>query len=200
MLRMLRDSYNTEAAEDQRLFRGWSGDDPQVEQARAMLEGWDLVMDRTSAAAALYVTWQRAADLEAARKGSRDAVVTGLRRAVDQLTTTQGPNPAEWRWGRMNRSEFPHSVVGAYDLPAIERQGGAGTVNAVGAVYRLVTDFKNPDQSMVTIGPGNSGQPGSPFYDNLHERWGRNEFFPLLFTRPAIEARTRYRLTLVPAR
>jgi penicillin amidase len=98
----------------------------------------------------------------------------------------------------MNVSEFPHSVASTYDLPAIERQGGAGTVNAIGAVYRLVTNFKDPDQSMVTIGPGNSGQPGSPFYGNLHELWGRNEFFPLLFTRPAVEKRTKYRLTLAP--
>ena len=99
----------------------------------------------------------------------------------------------------MNRSEFPHSVVGAYDLPPIERQGGAGTVNAIGAVYRLATNFADVDRSMVTIGPGNSGQPGSPFYGNLHELWGRNEFFTLVFTRPAVEAKTRHRLTLSPA-
>lgn len=199
MIRMLRDSYNTEAAEDRKLFTGWKSEEPDVERARAMIEGWDRVMDRTSAPAALYITWQRGADLAAARQGSREAMVAGLKRAIEQLTTSQGPDWGEWRWGRMNRSEFPHSVASAFDLPAIERQGGAGTVNAIGAVYRLITDFANPDQSMVTIGPGNSGQPGSPFYDNLHERWGRNEFFPLLYTRPAIEAKTRYRLTLVPA-
>lgn len=196
MMRMLRDSFNTEAAEDQPLFRGWTSDEAAVERARAMLEIWDLVMDRGSAAAAIYMAWQRAADLESARKGSRDAVIAGLRRAMDELTKTQGTDWKDWRWGRMNRSEFPHPVVGAYDLPAIERQGGAGTVNAIGAVYRLVTDFRNPDQSMVTIGPGNSGQPGSPFYGNLHALWGRNEFFPLLFTRPAVEAKTKHRLML----
>jgi penicillin amidase len=198
MIRMLRDSYNTEAEEDQRLFRGWTSKDAAVERARAMVEGWDLVMDRNSSAAALYMAWQRATDLEAAREGSREAIAAGLGRAIADLTSAQGANWGDWRWGRMNRSEFPHSVVGAYDLPAIERQGGASTVNAIGAVYRLVTNFKDPDQSMVTIGPGNSGQPGSPFYSNLHERWGRNEFFPLLFTRPTVERKTKYRLTLAP--
>ena len=59
MMRMLRDSYNTEAAEDQPYFRGWTSDDPRVERARAMVEGWDAVMDRDSAAAAMYMTWQR---------------------------------------------------------------------------------------------------------------------------------------------
>jgi penicillin amidase len=198
MMRMLRDSYNAEAAEDQRLFRGWGDEDTAVERARAMLDQWDHVMDRSSAAAAIYVAWQRAADLDAARKGSQAAVAAGLRGAIEELTKTQGPDWNDWRWGRMNRSAFPHSVVGAYDLPAIERQGGAGTVNAIGAVYRLVTNFKDPDRSMVTIGPGNSGQPGSPFYGNLHDLWGRNEFFPLLFTRGAVEGKTKHRLTLSP--
>lgn len=198
MIRMLRDSFNTEAAEDQRLFRGWTSDDAAVERARAAIDGWDLAMDRQSAAAAIYMAWKDAANLPAARKGSRDAVTAGLRDAVASLTASQGADPAGWRWGRMNVSEFPHSVVSAYDLPPIERQGGAGTVNAIGSVYRLVTDFKTPDASMVTIGPGNSGQPGSPFYDNLHALWSRNEFFPLLFTRPAVDAKTKFRLTLSP--
>ena len=200
MVRMLRDSYNSEAAERQRYFRGWTSDDPQVEKARALVASWNAVMNRESTAAAIYMTWQRQADMEAVVKGSRDAVVTALRSAVENLTKSQGTDWGQWRWGRMNRSEFPHSVVGAYDMPPIERHGGAGTVNAIGAVYRLVTNFADPDASRVTIGPGNSGQPGSPYYANLHELWGRNEFFPLLFTRPAVEAKTRHRLTLAPAR
>ncbi len=200
MQRMLRDSYNTEAAEDARLFSGWRADDAVVERARATIDGWDRVMDRGSAAAALYMAWQGVADLKAARAGTRAATIAGLSGAVTRLEKDQGNDWVQWRWGRMNRSEFPHSVVSAYDLPAIERQGGAGTVNAIGAVYRLVTDFRTPDRSMVTIGPGNSGQPGSPFYRNLHDLWGRNEFFTLLFTRPAVDAHVKYRLLLTPSR
>jgi penicillin amidase len=198
MLRMLRDSLNTEAVEDKRLFQGWTADDPGVEGARAQIAGWDSVMTRDSAAAAVYVAWLEHADLPAARGGDRTATTTGLVKAVAALTAAQGADPAGWRWGRMNRSEFPHPVVAAYDVPPVERNGGAGTVNAIGAVYRLVTDFADPDRSMVTIGPGVSGQPGSEYYANLLESWGRNEFFPLLFTRPAVEARTRHTLVLAP--
>jgi penicillin amidase len=200
MMRMLRDSLNTEAVEDQPHFRGWASTDAAVERAREMVAEWDGVMDRASAPAAIYMTWRRQVGSDAVRNGSREAVEAGLRKAIEALTASQGSDWAQWRWGRMNRSEFPHPVVSAYDLPPIERHGGAGTVNAIGSVYRLVTNFSNPDESMVTIGPGNSGQPGSPFYGNLHDLWGRNEFFPLLFTRPAVEAKTRYRLTLAPSR
>ena len=137
MLRMLRDSYNSEAAERQPYFRGWTSDDPQVEKARALIASGDAVMNRESAPAAIYMMWERNADMEAVRKGSRDAVVEGLRRAMDGLSKSQGADWGQWRWGRMNRSEFPHPVVSAYDLPPIERHGGAGTVNAIGSAYRL---------------------------------------------------------------
>ena len=50
---------------------------------------------------------------------------------------------------------------------------------------------------MVTIAPGNSGQPGSPSTQTCTSS-GRNEFFALPFTRAAVDAKTRHRLTLVP--
>ena len=156
-------------------------------------------MDRNSAAAAIYATWQRNADMNAVRQGTRAAVESGLVKAVENLSKSQGDDWSQWRWGRMNRSEFPHPVVSAYDLPAVERQGGSGTVNAIGAVYRLITNFADPDQSMVTIGPGVSGQPGSYYYDNLLQMWGRNEFFTLLFTREAVDTKVKHRLVLSPS-
>jgi acyl-homoserine lactone acylase PvdQ len=39
---------------------------------------------------------------------------------------------------------------------------------------------------------------GMPHYQNLLERWGCNDFFPLLFSRPAIEVRTAHRLVPAP--
>ena len=192
MLDMLRDSLNLEARRNIPSFQGWTASDPAVEKARAMVASWNGVMDRESAAAAIYIS-------ASPRSGPPDALTTGLESAIARLTETQGEDWGAWRWGRANRSEFPHPVASAYDLPPVERQGGGGTVNAVGAVYRLVTDFADPDNSRVTIGPGMSGQPESPFYGNLIALWGRNEFFTLLFRNDTIEARAWHRLVLSPA-
>ena len=46
--------------------------------------------------------------------------------------------------------------------------------------------------------PGQSAQPGSPFYDNLVENLGNGAYFPLLYTRAAVEERVAYRLVLTP--
>jgi penicillin amidase len=86
--------------------------------------------------------------------------------------------------------------VSAYDLPAAERRGGQGTVAAVGATYREIIDFSNLDGSMGTNAPGQSGRPGSPFYGSLTENWANAEYFPLSFSREAVEANAAYRLTL----
>jgi hypothetical protein len=47
--------------------------------------------------------------------------------------------------------------------------------------------------------PGQSAQPGSPFYSNLAVSMGNAEYFPQMYTRPAVEGVTKYRLTLQPA-
>jgi penicillin amidase len=192
MLALLRDNYSSEAAGDQALFRGWTGSTGETERARQMIAAWDCRMSKESAAAALYWTWHEAAE-------PKESTEASLARAVRTLEEQQGKDWTEWRWGRIHRTDFVHPWMAAFDVGSVERDGGAGTVNATGAVYRLVTDFSNLDGSMVTIGPGQSGQPESPYYRNLLDAWVKGEFFPLLYTRDAIEKRTAHRLVLRPA-
>jgi penicillin amidase len=56
------------------------------------------------------------------------------------------------------------------------------------------------DGSFATNVPGQSGQPGSPFYSNLVESYGGGEYFPLAFSRAAVERAAAHRLTLLPDR
>jgi penicillin amidase len=200
---MLRDSYKTEGEEFQPWFQGWTGHTPEIERARSTVAAWDRVMRKESAGAAIYETWRQGVDLDALRAAPpsqrRTLVEAALAAAVQQLATSQGTNQDAWRWGRIHSSVFAHPLIAAFDLATVERDGGAETVNATGAVYRLITDFSDPDRSLVTIGPGNSGQPGSPFYDNLLDSWVKGEFFPLAFTRATVERVTKYRLVLKPA-
>ena len=102
--------------------------------------------------------------------------------------------------GRINRSELPHSLTRAYDIPPVERHGGAGFVAAVGATYREVIDMNDLDASRATNTPGQSGQPESPFYKNLVESYGRAEYFPLTYSQAAVEKAAAHRLVLTPSR
>jgi penicillin amidase len=95
---------------------------------------------------------------------------------------------------------MPHALIRAYDIPAVERHAGSGFVGATGATYREIVDFANLDASAATNVPGQSGQPFSPFYANLVESFGRGEYFPLAYSRAAVDAAAAHRLVLVPAR
>jgi len=199
---MQHDAFNWTAAKDVTLFSGWTSPDAEVEKARGMLAGWDGWQRKESAPAALYYYVARRlfgrVRPDSVPSPSREAVERALRAGLDSLEATQGTDPAEWRWGRINRSRLEHSVTRAYDLPPVERTGGNGTVAAPGATFREIIDFSNLDSSRVTNFPGQSGQPGSPYYGNLAESFGRGEYFPLAYSRAAVERNAAHRLTLVP--
>ena len=125
-------------------------------------------------------------------------LVAAIRNGLDSLRAVQGKDSTQWRWGRFNTSQLPHAFIHAYDISPVERTGGAGFVAAVGATYREIIDMGNLDSSMVTNVPGQSGQPGSPYYANLVESFGRGEYFPLAFSRKAVEVAAAHHLVLVP--
>jgi penicillin amidase len=195
MRRILNDALNTEAVELRHWFEGFVAGSEPVERARKAVASWDGFMRKESAAAAIYYEWRRGVDPDAL---STEEVERGLARAIEALSSSQGPDESGWRWGRIHRSDFAHPLVSDFDVPSIERDGGAGTVNATGAVYRLVTDFSDFDRSLAIIAPGQSGQPASPYYDNLLEMWGRGEMFELPYTREAVEEAAAHRLVLKP--
>ena len=203
-MRFQHDAYSAAAARNVELFKGWTASSPRAEYGRKLLAEWDATYRRESPAAAIYYyaapllpSPESAPALSSsAREAAREHAIIG---ALDSLRLHQG-ELSSFRWGRINRSEFPHSLVSAYDIPAIERSGGAGTVAATGATFREIIDFANLDRAMVTNLPGQSAQPGSPYYSNLVEPFAAQQYFPLLFSRDAVEAGARHRLVLAPAR
>lgn len=111
-------------------------------------------------------------------------------------TKTQGPDWSAWRWGRTHTRNFPHMLLPAFNLPTMERSGGAGSLAADGASYREVLDVADWDRSIVANVPGQSGQPGSPFYDNLWKMWAEDVYFPLVYSRARVEREATAKLVL----
>ncbi|OFW22284.1 MAG: hypothetical protein A3G21_01710 [Acidobacteria bacterium RIFCSPLOWO2_12_FULL_66_21] len=202
--RMQHDAYSLRAAADQTRFRGWTSADAAVERARGEIAAWDCVYARDSRAAALYEAWRAT---EPGGRGqtanpdpSRERVEARLQAAIKSLTASQGTDWSQWRWGRTHTRAFAHPVVPAFDLPRVERAGGAGTVAADGATYREIMDVADWDRSVTSNVPGQSGQPGSPYFGNLLADWADNKYFPMVYSQKAVEAHAAHRLTLVPAK
>jgi penicillin G amidase len=141
---------------------------------------------------------------------------SSLREAVADTEQLLGPDHEQWAWGRLHVSRLVHPLSPLFDEPTRDRlavgpveRGGSGdtvgntayTANFVqsgGSTFRIVIDVGNWDGSLVMNSPGQSGDPDSPHYADLFERWGRGEPFPLLYSRDAVEAATEQRIHLRP--
>jgi penicillin amidase len=133
--------------------------------------------------------------------------------AVEKLKRL--PEAQRERWGALHTATFRHPLaslgpayVEAFNVGPFPRPGDANTPNNTrhddefrqvhGATYRHVIDLADWDRALATSAPGQSGQPGSPHYDDLAPLWAKGEYFPLAFTRPKVESVAKERLTLVP--
>jgi penicillin amidase len=223
--RMQHDAHSSSGAALVSLFQEWSSEDADIEWGRAQIAGWDGAFDKNSTAAALYMIWRGEVDdelleawqgdgaalpatgprgaetsaPEAQEAQQQAAIEAGLGSALASLEERLGADRTEWRWGRLNTQSFRHALLSAFDLPTVEKTGGAGTVYANGATFREVFDLADWDAAMATTAPGQSGQPGSPFYGDQIEPWAAGEYFPLRFSRAAVEEVTAHRLVLRPA-
>jgi penicillin G amidase len=135
-------------------------------------------------------------------------MVIAMDSALVDAANRLGSNRAAWRWGAVHTASFDHHVTAAFDPAPTPRGGDGETVNSTsganlrqqyGASFREILDFANWDNSVATSVPGQSGQPESEFYSNLLPLWGRGEYFPLVYSRDAVERATRYVLWLQPA-
>ena len=67
-----------------------------------------------------------------------------------------------------------------------------------GASYREVFDLSDWDNSLAINVPGQSGQPGSPHYDDLLPLWRTGQYFQLAYSRKAVDAVTTDVLEIKP--
>jgi len=139
--------------------------------------------------------------------------------AVADLERRFGPRTAEWRWGKAHLAVFDHPMLRGIPLlgglagPRIENDGGPETLNR-GAVrlgdddapfanvhgpgFRAVYDLADLDASRFIIATGQAGNPLSPHYQNLMERWRNGAAVSLGGTLDERRAAARNRVLLNP--
>ena len=204
-MQIQHDARSLAAERDIPVFQGWTSVDHDLEWARGLVAEWDATLSRESTAAAIYVRWSDEVDQRVRDPGRpmdlderQSLVEQGLAAALDRLTSELGSDRTQWRHGRVHASRLPHMISSAFDLPTVERPGGFGTINATGANFRRIIDLADLDRSVATNSPGQSAQPGSPYYGNLVENLANGEYFPLLYTRGAVEEHAAHHLSLQP--
>ena len=150
----------------------------------------------------------------------RDRVlVDSLASALAAIEKRLGPDWTQWQWGTLHQGVFEHPLsarvdaetrrrldVGAWPLGGSNFTPMATAYRASdyrlisGASFRMVADVGNWDASVAINTPGQSGDPASPHYRDLAPLWAAGRYFPLAYSRGAVEKATRTRIELVPGR
>ncbi|MBL0141660.1 MAG: penicillin acylase family protein [Betaproteobacteria bacterium] len=142
-----------------------------------------------------------------------------LKPAWEEMVKLQGPEPSLWQWGKFHFNLNEHPFAPAVDDAMRVRinvgpfaKGGSEFTPSQslprvtdfrqmnGPSVRLVVDVGNWDNSRAVNHPGQSGDPDSPHYRDLAPLWREGRYFPLVYTRKAVEAATEKVILLVPAK
>ena len=148
---------------------------------------------------------------------SHEAIALSLTTSFAAAKILLGADPLAWRWGDLHQIRFEHPLLQfagpelaeQMRYPAYPRAGSGNTTNATwvslrdfsvagGGSYRQVIDVGNWDAATMTNAPGQSGDPRSPFYDNLLRGWAEEESFPLLYSREKVLEHEVFRIKLQP--
>jgi penicillin amidase len=151
-----------------------------------------------------------------AQAGGREAALSGaLKQAVHWLRAELGPAPDGWAWGRLHKILFAHALSTQAPLDRVFNIGpfpigGDGdtvpqtaylpqapyTNTSWAPSFRQIVDMGDLAHARVSYPPGQSGQVGSPHYDDLARPWLEGEYFTVLWTREAVEEACGERLVL----
>ena len=126
--------------------------------------------------------------------------------AIVQLETTLGPDMSKWQYGqeKFKHTYMAHALGEVVDpetksklnLGPLPRGGNSYTPGSTGGnnnqssggSFRMIVNTGDWDAAIGTNGPGQSGDPDSPFYSNLFEPWAKDQYFPVYYSRKKIDS------------
>ena len=112
--------------------------------------------------------------------------------AIDTLTATYGQLGDNWQWGKVKASHIPHlGNVPGFGTDVFMSGGSGGepgsirVINALGESkgpsWRMVVQLGPTPQGYGVLPGGESGNPGSFYYDNTFNTWKDGKLNPLEF-------------------
>lgn len=147
-----------------------------------------------------------------------DVLRQALRSTVAFLTEEQGPDMHAWAWGWYHQLTFRHTLGRQRPLDELFNRGpypvggDAHTIwsttsmmdrldsseGIIGPPFRFIADLSDLNQSVGLLAPGQSGQPGSPHYDDQVRAWFQQGYHPMLYRRADILREQEAWLVLYP--
>ncbi|QKJ29638.1 penicillin acylase family protein [Mucilaginibacter mali] len=131
----------------------------------------------------------------------RDIVTESFTGTVDSLMRKFGEPGKAWEWGRAKNTHINHLAnLDGFGAGQFIADGTGTTVNALinghGPSWRMVVQMGPKVQGYGIFPGGQSGNPGSLYYDDMLKTWQNGELKPLLFLQSPTESSTRIQSTI----
>ena len=139
-------------------------------------------------------------------QGRDQFLVDAFENGIAYLEEMLGADMDHWQYGQ---EKFKHTYMAhalgelvneelkaKLDLGPLPRGGNSYTPGSTGgnnrqssgASFRMIVNTGDWDAAVGTNGPGQSGNPESPFYRNLFEPWAKDQYFPVYYSRGKIDS------------
>ncbi len=148
--------------------------------------------------------------------GRDQFLIEAFNNGIEYLKNTLGDDINNWQYGqeKFKHTYFVHALANSVNeetkaklnIGPLPRGGNSYTTGSTGgnnrqssgASFRMIVNTGNWDAALATNGPGQSGDPDSPFYRNLFESWAKDQYFPIYYSKRKIDSITVNRIILNP--
>jgi penicillin amidase len=115
-----------------------------------------------------------------------DMVNEAFKYTCDSLERKYGSIGKNWEWGNVKNTNVPHlAKIPGFGTKPLHIGGGKSTVNAMseanGPSWRMVIELGKTPKGHGVYPGGQSGNPGSPYYDNMVNTWAEGKLYDLFF-------------------
>ena len=151
------------------------------------------------------------------RESLKDILQRSLKESYQELSKSQGKDPAAWQWGELHTITFQHQVMNSlpfvrnfFNRGPFQTSGGCDIVNATGwnpdnpyqvdwlPSMRMIIDLSNLDNSISIHTTGQSGHAYHPHYIDMAELWRKIYYHPMPWDPRRIQSQAQSLLILQP--
>ncbi|SMO79009.1 penicillin acylase family protein [Solitalea koreensis] len=125
-----------------------------------------------------------------------DLVNQSFKSTIDSLTHQNGAQGKKWEWGYIKNTTVPHlAKINGFGSKHLFNGGSKGSIDAMnqhnGPSWRMVVQLGQKVKAYGVYPGGQSGNPGSYYYDNMINTWSEGKLNELVFLQNAGEADSR---------
>ena len=141
-------------------------------------------------------------DINTPEPEDRQAIINkAFHTTIFDLAKTLGSYGETWELGRARGTDIKHLLsVKGLGRPGLFTGGGSGIVNATkkdhGPSWRMLVELGDTLTAMGIFPGGQSGNPGSIYYDNAVDAWVRGDYYTIQFLKSyEIDHESKLKLT-----